>query len=88
MSLEKAKELISTMNHDEAFKERVMAIEDLDARMAYVNGAGFHCTLSEIQQVQQELKEEEIEGEAGGNMLWCQALGWCKHHKTSTCNVQ
>ncbi len=87
MSQEQAKELITRMKSDAAFMARVLAITDLGERMALINAEGFHCTWSEIQEEQNELKAEEIEGAAGGNLLWCSELGLCKHHKTDMCGV-
>jgi predicted ribosomally synthesized peptide with nif11-like leader len=87
MSQEQAKELITRMKSDAAFMERVLAITDIDARMAFINEEGYHCSWADIEQVQNELKAEQIEGAAGGNLLWCSELGLCKHHKTTMCEV-
>jgi predicted ribosomally synthesized peptide with nif11-like leader len=87
MSQEQAKELITRMKSDASFMDRVLAIKDVDERIAFINDAGFHCTLSEIEQEQKNLMENQIEGAAGGNLLWCSELGLCRHNKTTMCQV-
>ena len=87
MSQEQAKELITRMKTDAPFMSRVLAIEGADERIAFINGAGFNCTLSEIEQEQKDLLDNQVEGAAGGNILWCSELGLCAHHKTTMCQV-
>ena len=67
MSVDQAKAFIEKMKSDVAFRERLMAIKDLNARMAAANGEGFACTADEIKRVQGELSfvERRI-GRVGG----------------------
>ena len=48
MSLEQAKALIERMKTDEAFREKVMAIEDAAGRIACIQNEGYECTEKEI----------------------------------------
>jgi predicted ribosomally synthesized peptide with nif11-like leader len=87
MSQEQAKELITRMKSDASFMDSILAIKDVGERIAFINEAGFNCTLSEIEQEQKDLMENQIEGAAGGNLLWCSELGLCMHNKTTMCQV-
>lgn len=60
MSQEQAKAFIEKMKSDAAFRERVMAIEEVDARMAFINGEGFSCTVDEIKLVQSTLMDVDM----------------------------
>ena len=51
MSMEQAKAFIERMKTDEAFREKVLAIEDLAERIACIRGEGFECTEEEINEV-------------------------------------
>ena len=48
MSVEQAKAFIERMKSDEAFREKVMAIEDAAGRLACIQGEGFDCEAEEI----------------------------------------
>ena len=65
MSKKAAQELIEKMKRDEAFRERVMAVEDVEARMALIGAEGFDCSAEEIGALQ-ELGEAELSGVVGG----------------------
>ncbi|MEI6450562.1 MAG: Nif11-like leader peptide family RiPP precursor [Actinomycetes bacterium] len=52
MSLEEAKAFIEKMTEDLAFRERIIAIDDFDERMAAITAEGFDCTADEIDEVQ------------------------------------
>lgn len=52
MSLEEAKAFIERMTEDEAFRERIIAIDDFDGRMAVITAEGFDCTADEIDEIQ------------------------------------
>ena len=41
MSVEQAKAFIEKMNTDEAFRARVLAVEDVAARVELINAEGF-----------------------------------------------
>jgi predicted ribosomally synthesized peptide with nif11-like leader len=62
MSLEQAKAYIEKIKSDTAFRERVMAIGDIEARMALVKEAGFNCTADEIRELQSQLQSEGKKG--------------------------
>ena len=49
------------MKSDEAFRARVMAEDDVDARMALIGAEGFDCSAEEIASLQ-ELTEAELSG--------------------------
>ena len=65
MSAEQAKAFIERMKTDEAFREKVMAIEDAAGRIACIQNEGYDCS-------EQELNDEaQIAPECGGG--WCRA---------------
>ena len=51
---------------DEAFRIRIIAIEDVDARFAAASDAGFAFTEAELQAVQSELSDEQLDMVVGG----------------------
>ncbi|NTU54158.1 MAG: Nif11-like leader peptide family natural product precursor [Chlorobiaceae bacterium] len=51
MSVEQAKAFIEKMKTDEAFREKVMNIEDAAGRIACIQNEGFSCTAEEINEV-------------------------------------
>ena len=48
MSVEQAKAFIERMKTDDAFREKVMAIEDAAGRIACIQNEGYACTEQEI----------------------------------------
>ena len=75
MSADQAKAFVEKMKSDEAFRARVMAEEDVEARLALIGAEGFDCSAEEIGALQ-ELGDAELDGVAGGG--WCDIAGcWC-----------
>lgn len=74
MSLDHAKAFIEKMKSDKAFSDVIMAIEDIDARLAAASDAGFEFTEAEVKEVQIELSDDDLDQAAGGffgrNGLW------------------
>ena len=70
MSEDQAKAFVEKMKSDEAFRVRVMAEEDVEARMALIVAEGFDCSAAEIG-VLQELGDAELDGVAGGGWIDC-----------------
>ena len=66
MSLDQAKAFIEKMKSDEAFRNRITAIEGVDARLAAARDAGFQVTEAEVKEVQSELTYDELDQVAGG----------------------
>ncbi len=66
MSLDQARAFVEKMKSDVAFKERVLAIEDVDARLSCIQSEGFDCSESEIKEVAGELNDEELDLAVGG----------------------
>ncbi|NTU52272.1 MAG: Nif11-like leader peptide family natural product precursor [Chlorobiaceae bacterium] len=65
MSVEQAKAFIERMKTDEAFREKVMSIEDAAGRIACIRSEGYDCTEQEINE------EAQVVGgvaAAGGGM--------------------
>ena len=73
MSLDQARAFIEKMKSDEAFRDRVLSIEDVDARLAVASNAGFEFTEAEFKVVHNELSDELLDQAAGG---WSWADGW------------
>jgi predicted ribosomally synthesized peptide with nif11-like leader len=67
MSLDQARLFIEKMKSDEAFAKRVMAIEDVAARLACIQSEGFDCSEDEIKEVSGELTDAELDSAAGGS---------------------
>ena len=66
MSIDQAKLFTERMRQDSAFRERVMAIEDVAERIVYIQSEGFDCSETEIKEVSGELSDEELDHAAGG----------------------
>jgi predicted ribosomally synthesized peptide with nif11-like leader len=64
MPVDQAKAFIERMKNDEAFRARVLAEEDVAARMALIAAEGFDRSAEEIGSLQ-ELGETELDGVAG-----------------------
>ncbi len=67
MSLDQARAFIEKMRSDEAFRNRIMAIEDVGARLVAASEAGFHFTEAEVKSVQCELSDDDLDKAAGGS---------------------
>jgi len=66
MSVDQARAFIEKMKSDEEFRDRIMAIEAVDARLAAARDAGFVFTEAEIKEVKSELSYEELDRVEGG----------------------
>jgi len=66
MSEEQAKACVEKLKSDEAFRARVMAVEDVDARMALIGAEGFDCSAAEIGALQ-ELADLDLSAVVGGS---------------------
>jgi predicted ribosomally synthesized peptide with nif11-like leader len=51
MSLDQAKAFIEKMKSDVAFRERVLAIDDVAERFQLINSEGYECSEAEINEV-------------------------------------
>ena len=67
MSLDHAKAFIEKMKSDKAFSDVIMAIEDIDARLAAASDAGFEFTENELKLLQSQLTDDELDGVSGGD---------------------
>ena len=76
MSVDQARAFIEKMKSDGAFRDRIMAIEAVDARLAAASDAGFEFTEAEIKEVKSELNDDELDRAAGGKAYcWGLACG-------------
>lgn len=66
MSEGQAHAFVERMKTDEAFRERILAIEDPAARLAYVHSEGFDCTAEEIAAEGNRVSPEELDAVAAG----------------------
>ncbi|MWV55266.1 Nif11-like leader peptide family natural product precursor [Chlorobium phaeovibrioides] len=57
MSVEQAKAFIERMKTDEAFREKIMAIETPEERLKAIAAAGFECTGEEINEAGSHLAQ-------------------------------
>ncbi|MEI6692207.1 MAG: Nif11-like leader peptide family natural product precursor [Chlorobium sp.] len=74
MSIEQARLFIERMKLDATFRERVMAIEDVAERIAFIKSVGFDCNLQDINEVSFELSDEDLDTAAGGGDNECPNL--------------
>ncbi|TCD47945.1 Nif11-like leader peptide family natural product precursor [Chlorobium sp. N1] len=71
MSREQAKAFVEKMKTDEAFREKIMAIETPEERLKAIRAAGFECTGEEINEVQGvSLPPGAVVGGGGGIWNW------------------
>ena len=70
MSVDHAKAFVEKMKSDEAFRERVMAVEDVEARMALIRDEGFDCSAEEIGAAQDDW-DAELDDVVGGGQPGC-----------------
>ncbi|MEI6692206.1 MAG: Nif11-like leader peptide family natural product precursor [Chlorobium sp.] len=66
MSLDYARAFIEKMKSDETFRNRFMAIEDVDAKLVAASDAGFDFTEAEVKAVQSELSDDDLDALKGG----------------------
>lgn len=66
MSVESAKAYMERIKTDEDFAKKVMECKDQEARMAFVQAAGFDFTSDEIPPLLGELQDDELSNVAGG----------------------
>ncbi len=57
MSVEQAKAFIERMKTDEAFREKIMAIETPEERLKAIAAAGFECTGEAIKEVGEDVSD-------------------------------
>ncbi|NTU68893.1 MAG: Nif11-like leader peptide family natural product precursor [Chlorobiaceae bacterium] len=57
MSVEQAKAFIEKMKTDEAFREKIMAIETPEERLKAIVEAGFECSASELNDASSDVHE-------------------------------
>ena len=66
MSQQDAQAFIERMKSDDAFREAVIRLEEMESRIAFINREGFDCTLDEISLLPKEFKNG---GEGSGRIL-------------------
>ena len=66
MSLDQARAFIEKMKSDEAFRERIMAMEDVTERFNLIKSEGFDCNEEEVKEVAEELSDEDLDAATGG----------------------
>ncbi len=72
MSQTAARAFIERMKTDEAFKTKIMAVSDLDARIKLIHAEGFDCTAEDIGMLAAEISDESLlAGLTGGGNLGC-----------------
>ena len=73
MENKQVKALIERMRSDAAFRKRVLAVEDLDARMELIEQEGFDCKLGDVQ-----LYLRHYSGGDGGEAIVLTEKGGCR----------
>jgi predicted ribosomally synthesized peptide with nif11-like leader len=61
-----AGDFVARMKADEAFRREVLAAEEGEDRLAFVNGQGYEVTAQELVDVTAELTDEQLSGVTGG----------------------
>ena len=79
MSEEAAGACLERMKSDKMFRDRVMAIEDVEERMAFVSSEGYDCTAEELRLGATRLGDEELDAVAAGYEFeeGCGQADWC-----------
>jgi len=79
MSLEQAQQFIERMKTDEAFRTKIMAEADVEARLNLAKVEGYDCTVEEIKSVSSELSDADLNTVAAGGWVYscysCPGLG-------------
>jgi predicted ribosomally synthesized peptide with nif11-like leader len=68
MSAAQARMFIERVHRDAGFRARVMALADVDERMALIRGEGFDCSAAEISGLLDRLGDARLEAVGGGLM--------------------
>jgi predicted ribosomally synthesized peptide with nif11-like leader len=71
MSQQQAQACIEKMKVDEAFRAKVMAVEDVAVRVKLINAEGFDCTEEELKAESQRLSDDDLNKVAGGCGIFC-----------------
>jgi len=66
VSHEQAKACIERLMTDQAFRDKVLGMEDVTERLQYVNAEGFACTAAEIESMSAEVTDAEATSVVGG----------------------
>ena len=61
MSLDQARAFIEKMKSDKAFSDVIMAIEDVDDRLAAASCEGFECSEAEVKELLSELCDGDLD---------------------------
>ncbi len=76
MSIDHAKALIKRMKSDIAFKKRIISLENINAKIEFINSEGFNCTETEI-----TLAEIDAHSGAGEQRVgYCFPYSFCTRH--------
>jgi predicted ribosomally synthesized peptide with nif11-like leader len=67
MSQTAAMAFIERMKKDEAFKTKILAVSNLDARIKLIQSEGFDCTADELLSFASELSDDQVAAVAGGS---------------------
>ena len=88
MSQEQARALIERMKSDQAFREKVYAVGDVEGRLALVHAEGYDCSAEEIARERPQSGEDELDRVAGGDS--CGGLDdpvYTSHTADNLCHV-
>jgi len=72
MSIESAKAFLTRIDEDEAFKNKILAIEDVEARLACAKAEGYEFTREEVDGL--AVEGAVGAGETGGKMWKCSVV--------------
>ena len=78
MSLEQAKLFIERMKTDEAFRNKIMTVEDVAERLQLAKTEGYDCTEEEINTVSAESSDGDLEGVSAAGVDTCLLKWMCK----------
>ena len=70
MSEEQLKAFLAAVKADAGLQEKLKAAGDADAVVAIAKAAGFMISADALKKAQTEVSEEELEGVAGGTMIY------------------
>ncbi|MFO8032975.1 MAG: Nif11-like leader peptide family natural product precursor [Desulfohalobiaceae bacterium] len=72
MSIEQAQAFMEKVKNDEDLAKRLSEAQDNESKLEIARQEGFEFDLEEAGKAKDELVYDDLEGVAGGGIVWCQ----------------
>ncbi len=73
MGIEHAKAFVEKMKSDEKFRKKVMAVDNVDERLVFIQSEGYDCTIGELNDY---MMENERDALFDGDEVIGMCYGW------------